>query len=222
MRCPLCNGLIVFDKERVEYVCALCKSSVDVLEWPYPPEYMKAVYETRVAAKAAKAVEVIRRHADEDATAATLSGKDSEVALHLAASAGIAVDVIIATHAATRRLPQRVIEELRDYASSLNNVRRVIVYDRPWDVHQSLFRIISRTFGHSTIVTGIRRANRNYFHVVERLMAEPGRYVKLINPVFEWSATEIWSYIFYHKLPVFTPYRFGVLPDASLQSLVLS
>ncbi|MFZ8808376.1 MAG: hypothetical protein ACO2PN_09765 [Pyrobaculum sp.] len=220
MRCPYCNGLVVFDQERVEFTCAICERAVDALEWPYPQEYMQTVYMTRVAAKAAKAQEVIRRYVGENAVV-TLSGKDSEVALHLVTSAGVSIDVIIATHVARWRLPQKVIEELRAFAETLN-VRRVVIYDEPWDVHQSLFRLVGRVYGYGVIVTGIRRGtNRNHISTVERLLVEPGRYVKLVNPVFGWSADEVWSYIFYHKLPVFTPYRIGVMPDASLQHIVL-
>ncbi len=40
MRCQKCGGLIVYDRERVEFVCALCESAVSTIEWPYPPEYM--------------------------------------------------------------------------------------------------------------------------------------------------------------------------------------
>jgi len=217
MRCPKCGGLVVYDREKVEYICALCEEVVEVSTYPYPPEYLEAVYIVRTAEKERRAREVIRRHVAENA-AATLSGKDSMVALHLAATAGAAVDVVISAYAAERRLPQKVVDELRAFAESLGV--RVIIHDEPWDVHASLFTIINRKYGFNVIVTGLRRReNRGHIHAVERQLAGHNKVIKLVNPVINWSTAEVWSYIFHYRLPIPTPYRLA-RPDASLQRIV--
>jgi 3'-phosphoadenosine 5'-phosphosulfate sulfotransferase (PAPS reductase)/FAD synthetase len=213
MRCPSCGGLVVYDRERVEFVCALCESAVLTIEWPYSPEYMEATYTVRTSSKEKKAREVIRKHSTAN-TAVAFSGKDSLVAAHLTISTGVAVDIVICTHVAETRLPAKLIDELRAVADSLG-ARRVIIHDEPWDVHASLFGIINRTYGYDTIVTGLRRReNRGHNNVVEH-----HRAVKLINPVIDWTAAEVWSYIYHYRLPVLTPYRHA-RPDASLQHLV--
>ena len=221
MRCPSCGGLVVYDGKRVEFVCALCNTAVDVSTyWPYPPEYLEAVHLTQTASKEGRAREVIRRHSSTN-TAVALSGKDSEVSLHLTATAGVAVDVVVSAYAAERRLPQKVVDELRAFAESLG-VRRVVIHDEPWDVHASLFAIISRTYGYDAIITGLRsRENRGHFRAVEYIRVAHDKRVKLINPIINWNTKEVWSYIYHHRLPVPTPYRLAP-PDASLQHLVFS
>ena len=219
MRCPVCSGLVVYDEEKVEFVCALCDLVVTDLIWPYPypPEYMEAVY-NRMLEKEKRAREVIRRHSTAN-TAAALSGKDSEVALHLALSAGVAVDVVISAYIAGRRLPQKIIDELRAVAEGLG-VRHVVIHDEPWDIHASLFSVINRKYGYDAVITGLRRReNRGHLYAVERQLVEPGRTVKLINPIIDWTAAEVWSYIYHHRLPVLKPYRMAP-PDASLQHIV--
>jgi 3'-phosphoadenosine 5'-phosphosulfate sulfotransferase (PAPS reductase)/FAD synthetase len=218
MRCPKCGGLVVYDREKVEYICALCEEVVEVSTYPYPPEYLEAVYIVRTAEKERRAREVIRRHVAENA-AATLSGKDSMVALHLATSAGAAVDVVISAYAAERRLPQKVVDELKAAAESFG-ARRIVIHDRPWDVHASLFAIIHNEYGFDTLVTGLRRGeNRGHIHAVERQLAGHNKVIKLVNPVINWSTAEVWSYIFHYRLPIPTPYRLA-RPDASLQRIV--
>jgi 3'-phosphoadenosine 5'-phosphosulfate sulfotransferase (PAPS reductase)/FAD synthetase len=179
---------------------------------------MEAVYMIRVASKEGRAREIIRRHSTAN-TAAALSGKDSLVALHLTVTAGVAVDVIISTYAAETRLPQKIVDELKAAAESLG-ARRVIIHDEPWDVHASLFAIINRKYGYGVTITGLRRReNRGHIHAVEYQLVEPGKVVKLINPVIDWSTAEVWSYIYHYRLPVLTPYKLAP-PDASLQHLV--
>jgi 3'-phosphoadenosine 5'-phosphosulfate sulfotransferase (PAPS reductase)/FAD synthetase len=226
MRCPRCNGLVVYDHEKVEFVCALCESIVTELltesPWPYPQEFLESVYATKIMAggKEEKARKIIRKHAVGN-TAAALSGKDSLVALHLTLSTGVSVDVIISTHIAKRRLPQKVVDGLKAIAESLG-ARRVVIFDEPWDVHASLFRIIARKYNYDVIITGLRRGeNRGHIHAVESHLVEPGRTVKLVNPIIDWSTAEVWSYLFHYRLPILTlvPYRYAP-PDASLQHLV--
>jgi len=214
MRCPACSGLVVYDRERGELVCALCELVVAEPTWPYPPEYMEAVYVVRASAKEKMVREVIRMYSTAN-TAVAFSGKDSMTALHLAVTAGVAVDVVISAYVADRRLPQKVVDELRAVAESLG-ARRVVIHDEPWDIHASLFRIISRTYGYDAIITGLRRReNRGHNNVVEY-----SRVVKLINPIIDWTIAEVWSYIYNYRLPVMTPYRDISRPDVSLQHLV--
>jgi 3'-phosphoadenosine 5'-phosphosulfate sulfotransferase (PAPS reductase)/FAD synthetase len=216
MRCPSCGGLVVYDRERGEFVCALCESVVTESTWPYPPEYMKAVYIVKTSTKEKKAREVIRKYSTAN-TAVALSGKDSITALHLAVTAGVAVDVVIGTHVADRRLPQKIVDELRAVAESLG-ARRIIIHDEPWDIHASLFVIISRTYGYDAIITGLRRReNRGNNTVVEYYMVEYGRVVKVINPIIDWTVAEVWSYIYNYRLPVITPYRDISRPETPLQ-----
>jgi 3'-phosphoadenosine 5'-phosphosulfate sulfotransferase (PAPS reductase)/FAD synthetase len=200
-------------------VCAVCESVVAVESWPYEPEYLKAVYMTRTKEREKRAREVIRKHITENAAVA-LSGKDSMAALHLTATTetDVDIDVVIAAYVAVRRLPQKVVDELRAFAESLG-VRRVIIHDEPWDVHASLFAIISRTYGYNVLITGLRRReNRGHFSAVEYIRVD-GRTVRLINPLIDWSAAEVWSYIYNYRLPVLTPYRHA-RPDTPLQHLV--
>ena len=219
MRCPKCGGLVVYDREKVEFVCALCDSIVDVeLMWPYKPEYLETVYAVKTREKEKRAREVIRRHASNAVVA--LSGKDSMVALHLAVTAEIDVDVVIATYVAETRIPAKVVDELRAFAEGLD-VRRIIIHDEPWDVHASLFRIISNRYGYNVVVTGLRREeNRYHFGAVEYEMVRPGKMVKLVNPVIDWSSAEVWSYIYHYRLSLPTPYRIGASPNVSLQHLI--
>ncbi len=173
----------------------------------------------RTSSKEKKAREVIRMYSTAN-TAVAFSGKDSMTALHLAVTAGVAVDVVISAHAADRRLPQKVVDELRAVAESLG-ARRIIIHDEPWDIHASLFRIISRTYGYDTIITGLRRReNRGHNNVVEYDMVEYDKVVKLINPIIDWTVAEVWSYIYNYRLPVMTPYRDISRPETPLQHLV--
>ena len=217
-RCPSCGNIVVYDMERVRFACAICDSTVDEMAWPYSPEYLETIYTVKTATKEEKAKEMIRMYITED-TAVALSGKDSLVALHLVLSVGAAVDVVISAYIADRRLPQKILDELKAAAESLG-ARRVIIHDEPWDVHASLFAIINRKYGYGVTITGLRRReNRGHIHAVEYQLVEPGKVVKLINPVIDWSTAEVWSYIYHYRLPVLTPYKLAP-PDASLQHLV--
>ncbi len=221
MRCPACGGLVVYDRERGEFVCALCESVVTELtmKWPYPPEYLEAVYLVKTATKERKAREVIRAYSTAN-TAVAFSGKDSMTALHLAVTAGVAVDVVISAYVADRRLPQKVVDELRAVAESLG-ASNIVIHDKPWDVHSSLFRIIRNAYGYDAIITGLRRQeNRIHSGFVEYYdWNTPQRWI-LINPIIDWTVAEVWSYIYHYRLPVMTPYRDISRPDASLQHLV--
>jgi 3'-phosphoadenosine 5'-phosphosulfate sulfotransferase (PAPS reductase)/FAD synthetase len=188
------------------------------MKWPYPPEYMKAVYMVQTLEKERRAVEIIKKFSTEN-TAVAFSGKDSLVALHLAITAGVAVDVVISAYVADRRLPQNVVDELRAVAESLGS-RRVIIHDEPWDIHASLFRVISRTYGYDAIITGLRRRENRGHNTVVEYAKIVNKIVKLINPVIDWTVAEVWSYLYNYRLPIMTPYRDIVRPDASLQHLV--
>jgi 3'-phosphoadenosine 5'-phosphosulfate sulfotransferase (PAPS reductase)/FAD synthetase len=210
--------LVVYNREKVAFECAVCDSAVAV-SMPYPHEYMEAVYIVRTEPKVKRAREVIREHSTEN-MAATLSGKDSTAAADLTISTGVAVDIVIATHVANRRMPQKVVEELIAAAEALG-ARRIVIHDEPWDIHTSLFSVLSRLYGYNTIVTGLRRReNRGHAHVIEYHRVGPDKKIKLINPIIDWSATEVWSYIYHHRLPIVTPYYNISLPNTSLQDIV--
>ncbi len=220
-RCPKCGGLVVYDRERFEYVCALCDEPIVEIKssLPYKPEYLEAIYIVRITTKEMAAKELIRRHAEDATIAIAFSGKDSLVALHLTISAGVEADVVIASHVANMSLPRKIVDELRAIVESVG-ARRVIIHDKPWDVHASLFRIVSRKYGYDVIVTGLRRRENRHHHAVERLIVKPGRVIKLVNPIINWSTQEVWSYIYHYNLPIPSPYRLAP-PDASLQHIVL-
>jgi 3'-phosphoadenosine 5'-phosphosulfate sulfotransferase (PAPS reductase)/FAD synthetase len=213
MRCPRCGGLIVYDGEKVELVCALCGTVVTESIWPYPPELMEAVYTVLLTEKVERAKELIRRHVRDKAVVA-LSGKDSLAALHLALTSGVNnIAAVISRYIAERRVPTKIVDELRGIAESMG--ANVIIHDEPWDVHSSLFTIISHKYGVATIVTGLRRGeNRGHRHAIETIAG-----IKIVNPIITWRTLEVWSYLYHHKIPIPTPYRMAP-PNASLQHLI--
>ncbi len=180
--------------------------------WPYPKEYMESLYLVRTKHKEEKAKEIIRKIIRNNKVLTTLSGKDSVVALHLALSVGVAIDVtVISAYIANKHLPQAVIDELQAIAQSLGV--RVIIHNAPWDIHDSLFRIICHTYNCDILITGLRRKeNRRHSSVVEYY----DRYI-LLNPIINWSVNEVWSYIFHYRLPVPSLYRFATRPETPLQ-----
>ena len=107
----------------------------------YPPNYLEAVYLVKVKSKEEEAKRLIKKYAVGDKVAVALSGKDSIVVAHLS-SVVRQIDIVVSAYVANRRLPQAVIDELITIAKSLG--ARVIVHDQPWDVHASLFQLISR------------------------------------------------------------------------------
>ncbi len=179
----------------------------------YSPNYLESVYIVKVREKAERSIDIIRKAVPRRAAVA-LSGKDSLVALHLALSAGVDVDVVISEYVADRRLPQSVVDELADIARRLGV--NVVVFDRPWDVHVSLFGLIAFR-GYNVIISGLRRyENRGHNEEIEYY-----RWGLLVNPIVFWTVAEVWSYIYKHNLPVPSAYCNALFPETSLQHLVL-
>jgi 3'-phosphoadenosine 5'-phosphosulfate sulfotransferase (PAPS reductase)/FAD synthetase len=192
------------------------------METLYPPEYLEAVYAVRTLEKERRALSIIKKFSSRvENVAVAFSGKDSLVALHLATRAGLDAHVVISTYVANRRLRQEVVDELRAVAESLG-VSNIVIHDKPWDVHASLFRIIRNTYGYDAIITGLRRRENCMHHgFVEYYdWYTPQRWI-LINPIIDWTVAEVWSYIYHYRLPIMTPYRDILRPDTPLQHLAL-
>jgi 3'-phosphoadenosine 5'-phosphosulfate sulfotransferase (PAPS reductase)/FAD synthetase len=186
-------------------------------KYPYPPAYLEANYVVRTEPKEQRTIEKLKKSVDKETRLAVgLNGKDSLVSLDIVKRAGLLVDaVVISAYVANRRLPQEVINELAEIAKRYTS--NVIIYDRPWDVHTSLFYLISREFGYKTIVSGVRkRENRNHCCFIEHY-----HWGTLVNPVIDWRVSEIWSYIYHYRLPVPSAYQYAIRPETSLQYLVL-
>jgi 3'-phosphoadenosine 5'-phosphosulfate sulfotransferase (PAPS reductase)/FAD synthetase len=185
-------------------------------KYPYPPAYLEANYIVRTASKEQRTIEKLKRSIGrESKLAVAFSGKDSLVAMDLVTKAGFSVDVVISAFVTDRRLPQEVIDELAQIAQHYTS--NVLIYDQPWDVHASLFYLISREFGYKTIVSGVRkRENRNHCCFIE-----PSVWYTLINPIIDWRIHEVWSYIYHYRLPFPSAYQYAIRPEMSLQHLVL-
>jgi 3'-phosphoadenosine 5'-phosphosulfate sulfotransferase (PAPS reductase)/FAD synthetase len=179
----------------------------------YSPNYLESVYIVKVREKEGRSIDVIKKAVSRRAAVA-LSGKDSLVALHLALSAGVDVDVVISAYAADRRLPQSVVDELADIARRLG--AHVVIYDKAWDVHASLFNIIANHYGYGVIISGLRRRENRGHNEIEYY-----KWGLLVNPIIDWTVAEVWSYIYKHNLPVPSVYCSALFPETSLQHLVL-
>lgn len=180
----------------------------------YPPQYLESVYTVRTKEKEERAIRLLSRFINHPQIVATLSGKDSLASLHLAARAGATDTAVISAYIGNRRLPDHVIDELAAIAKTLG--ARVVVHNEPWDIHATLFRIISSRYGYNIIITGLRRReNRGHTGVTEYYT-----WGMLLNPIIDWTAAEVWSYIYRHGLPIPSPYSLATRPETPLQHLV--
>ena len=181
----------------------------------YPREYLEAISVVFLQRKEEEARQYLNRFRNN--AIATLSGKDSIVSTYMFLQLAPATPVLINRYIGRREMPSHVIEELYLIAKSIG-AKEIIVSELQWDTHSSLFFQIAKFYEYDAIITGLRRQEDGEWPDIIRV---GNRYVTIVAPLRRWRHSDVWSFIWKHRIPVPSAYR-NALPWQSLQSLVVS
>jgi 3'-phosphoadenosine 5'-phosphosulfate sulfotransferase (PAPS reductase)/FAD synthetase len=181
----------------------------------YPKGYLQTIYMIYTKRKEEEALRYLERYKNNNVVA-TVSGKDSIVAAHLFARVKSSPPILINRYIGRRKLPDEIVNELRGIAELLTS--DIIISDLTWNGHSNLFVQIARHYNFDVIVTGLREQEDDW----ESVIRVGEKLVSIAAPLRRWRHSDVWAYLFTHKIPVPKIYREAPVPWASLQSLIFS
>jgi 3'-phosphoadenosine 5'-phosphosulfate sulfotransferase (PAPS reductase)/FAD synthetase len=186
------------------------------IEKIYPKkEYLAAIYTVFLKEKEEQALRYLAAFKGKKIIA-TVSGKDSIVAGHLSIRALGPLDIVINRYVGRRKMPDAIIDELADIAKKIG-AKSVLILEKQWGPHDTLFRIVAEEFDIDAIIAGLRRQEDG--HWANRLFKN--KEIAIVAPIQQWRHSDVWSYLYVHSIPLPSPYCNDVTPPwASLQSLV--
>ncbi len=188
---------------------------VTCIEKLYKKEFLITIYQIYTQNKIHQAIRYLEQFRGKRIVA-TVSGKDSLVALDLALRTFGPIEAIVNKYVGRRQLPDEVVHELAQIAKKMG--ANVTITEYQWNAHSTLFNQIARDIEIDIIITGLRRQEDDWVSDIYRFN---NRSVLVVSPVHNWRHSDIWSYIYVHGIPIPTPYCNAVVPWASLQSLLI-
>jgi len=181
----------------------------------YSKEFLEAIDLIFTSKKEEEALSYLSKFKNMKAIA-TLSGKDSTVSTYMFLQLVPNATVLINRYVGHRKMPNHIVEELYSIAKMIG-AKNIVVSELQWDAHSSLFFQIAKNYDCEVIITGLRKQEDGEWPDIIRI---GDRYVTIAAPLRRWRHSDVWAYIWKHRLPVPSQYR-DALPWESLQSLVL-